>query len=116
MVCIERVHAGLGGRDLEWRIGSRIGAYGSAPGQAMLAYLSPKEQIAALEASEGVKLPGRKLVDLDRLIEPLALVRERGYAVYDRENAKGLRTVAAPVRHRRRDGRCAIGPRVPAAC
>ena len=95
VVCIERVQAGLGGQDLERRIGSRIGAYGSAPGQAMLAYLSPKRQIAALETSEG--LSERTLVDLDPLTGPLALVRERGYAVSDRKNAKGLRTVAAPV-------------------
>jgi DNA-binding IclR family transcriptional regulator len=97
VVYIERVQGNLGRADIDRRIGSRIGAYASALGHAMLAYLPRQEQIAALEASERVKLSERTLVDLDALLERLALVRERGYAIADGENAYGLRTAAAPV-------------------
>jgi IclR family transcriptional regulator, pca regulon regulatory protein len=63
----------------------------------MLAYLPRQQQRAIVESSERVKLSEKPLVDLDALLERLALVRERGYAVSDGENACGLRTVAAPV-------------------
>lgn len=97
VVYVERVQGNLARGDMDRRIGSRTGAYASALGHAMLAYLPRHEQITALQASERVKLSERTLVDLDALLERLALVREHGYAVADGENAYGLRTVAAPV-------------------
>jgi IclR family pca regulon transcriptional regulator len=97
VVYVERVQGDLARGDMDRRIGSRTGAYASALGHAILAYLPREEQIAVLHASERVKLSERTLVDLDALLERLAVVRERGYAVADRENAYGLRTVAAPV-------------------
>ena len=39
----------------------------------------------------------RTLVGLDELMQRLAAVRHRGYAISDGENAYGLRTLAAPV-------------------
>ncbi len=97
VVYVERVQGNLARGDMDRRIGSRTGAYASALGHAMLAYLPRQDQIELLQASERVKLSERTLVDLDALLERLALVRERGYAVADGENAYGLRTVAAPV-------------------
>lgn len=97
VVYIERIQGNLARGDMDRRIGSRTAAYASALGHAMLAYLPRHEQIAVLQTSERVKLSERTLVDLDELLERLAQVRENGYAVADRENAYGLRTVAAPV-------------------
>ena len=77
VVYVERVQGNLARGDMDRRIGSRTGAYASALGHAMLAYLPRHEQITALQASERVKLSERTLVDLDALLERLALVREQ---------------------------------------
>jgi IclR family pca regulon transcriptional regulator len=97
VVYVEQVRAALGGRDVDRRIGSRRKAYAAALGHAMLAYLPREQQRAIRESSERVKPSEKPLVDFDALLERLALVRERGYAVADSENAHGTRTAAAPV-------------------
>ncbi|MBV8096962.1 MAG: IclR family transcriptional regulator [Acetobacteraceae bacterium] len=97
VVYVERVQAELGMPNLDRRIGSRTKAYAAALGHAILAYLPREQQRAILESSERVKLSEKTIVELDALLERLALARERGYAIADGENAYGLRTVAAPV-------------------
>ncbi|MCK8785732.1 helix-turn-helix domain-containing protein [Roseomonas sp. NAR14] len=97
VVYLERVQAGLSRQGVVRRPGSRAGAYATALGQAMLAYLPREEQVAQLQAVERVKLSERTLTDLDALLARLEQVRAQGYAVSDGENAYGLRTVAAPV-------------------
>lgn len=94
---LARVDAGLERHGVIRRPGSRIGAYATALGQAILAWLPRQEQIAHLEGVERVKLSERTLTDLDALLARLEEVRARGYAVSDGENAYGLVTVAAPV-------------------
>jgi IclR family pca regulon transcriptional regulator len=79
------------------RPGSRIGAYATALGQAIMAWLPVQEQVEHLESVARVKLSERTLTDLDALLARLAEVRARGYAISDGENAYGLITVAAPV-------------------
>ncbi|MGX9962011.1 IclR family transcriptional regulator [Roseomonas sp. F4] len=97
VVYLARVEAGLERQGIVRRPGSRIGAYATALGQAMLAFLPPDAQLAQLEAVPRVMLSERTLVDLPALQDRLAQVRARGIAVSDGENAYGLRTVAAPV-------------------
>ena len=97
VIYLARVEAGLERHGLVRRPGTRIGAYATALGQAILAWLPRAEQVAQLESVERVKLSERTLTDLDALLARLEEVRARGYAVSDGENAYGLRTVAAPV-------------------
>ena len=97
VVYIDRVQVDLGRRDMDRRVGSRTGAYAAALGHVLLAWLPPDHARAVLESGERVPLSERTIVDLDALMERLAQVRARGYAVSDGENAYGLRTVAAPV-------------------
>jgi len=97
VIYLARVEAGLERHGLVRRPGTRIGAYATALGQAIMAWLPRAEQIAHLESVERVKLSERTLTDLDVLLDRLEQVRARGYAVSDGENAYGLRTVAAPV-------------------
>jgi IclR family pca regulon transcriptional regulator len=97
VVYVERVQIESARDGLDRRIGRRFSAYASALGHAMLAYLPRERQIEILLARERVKLSERTLIDLDALLERLALVRRQGYAVSDGENAYGLRTVAAPL-------------------
>lgn len=70
----------------------------SAIGKAILAYL-PEERARAIVDEYG--LPRRTentITDRDELLEELADVRDRGYAVNDEEEIVGLRAVGAPVR------------------
>ncbi|TPG47218.1 IclR family transcriptional regulator [Roseomonas nepalensis] len=97
VVYLARVEAGMERGGLVRRPGTRIGAYATALGQAILAWLPREEQLAELGRVERVKLSERTLTGLDELLDRLAEVRARGYAVSDGENAYGLRTVAAPV-------------------
>ena len=97
VIYLARVDAGLERHGVVRRSGSRIGAYATALGQAILAWLPQQEQVAHLESVARVKLSERTLTDLDALLARLAEVRARGYAVSDGENAYGLVTVAAPV-------------------
>src|SRR5829696_5772715 len=97
VIYLARVDAGLERHGVVRRPGSRIGAYATALGQAILAWLPQQEQVAHLESVARVKLSERTLTDLDALLARLAEVRARGYAISDGENAYGLVTVAAPV-------------------
>ena len=97
VIYLARVDAGLERHGVVRRAGTRIGAYATALGQAILAWLPREEQVAHLESVERVKLSERTLTDLDALLARLAEVRARGYAVSDGENAYGLVTAAAPV-------------------
>jgi IclR family pca regulon transcriptional regulator len=96
VVYMERVQVGLG-LTLDRRTGSRTGAYGAALGHAMLAYLPAHKSEEIIRRSHRVKLSERTLTDVDELLNRLTLVRQRGFAVSDGENAYGLRTVAAAV-------------------
>ena len=97
VIYLARVDAGLDRHGVVRRPGTRIGAYATALGQAILAWLPRDRQVAELESIPRVKLSERTLTGLDALLERLGEVRARGYALSDGENAYGLCTVAAPV-------------------
>ncbi|WP_298242680.1 IclR family transcriptional regulator C-terminal domain-containing protein [uncultured Bradyrhizobium sp.] len=97
VVYLARVGAGLDRHKMDRRPGTRIPAYSAALGHVMLAQLMRDEQIARLESRPRVKLSERTLTDLDALLARLDLVRKKGYAVSDGENAYGLRTLATPI-------------------
>lgn len=78
-------------------VGSRLPAYASSLGRAMLAFLSEDEAEAIIDRSELKALTRHTLVDRRRLTEELGRIREQGYALNDQEIANGLRGVAAPV-------------------
>lgn len=107
VVYLARVQAGLERHGLLRHPGTRVGAYATAIGHAMLAFLPREQQVAQLQQRERIKLSERTLTDLDALLARLAEVRKAGYAVSDGENAYGLRTVALPILDA--DGRPASG-------
>ncbi|HEU4567071.1 MAG TPA: IclR family transcriptional regulator [Marmoricola sp.] len=78
-------------------VGRRAPVHASAAGKALLSLL-PEEAVARLLS--GVPLPAltpRTVTSVDALLEEIALVRSRGYAVDDEEEEKGARCVAVPV-------------------
>ena len=93
----ERVQAGLTQLGVDVRIGSRVPAYSSAVGQAILAWLPREAQLRVLRGQPLIKRTATTLTDIDALVQRLDTVRARGYAVSDQENVSGVVVVAAPV-------------------
>lgn len=72
----------------------------SATGKAILAYL-PRERVEWIVDRYGLPAKTEETItDRDALFEELEAVRERGYALNDEEEIKGLQAVGAPVRNR----------------
>jgi IclR family transcriptional regulator, acetate operon repressor len=87
------------------RRGDRDQIHSTALGKAIAAHL-PEEQVFAILAAEGMpKLTSRTINDPDEYMEELRAVRERGYALDDRENEEDGRCLAVPI----------LGYRLPAA-
>lgn len=93
----ERIQAGLTRLGIDIRIGSRVPAYSSAVGQAILAWLPRETQLRVLRAQPLVKLTENTLTDIDAIVLRLEKIRAVGYAVSDQETVSGLYVVAAPV-------------------
>ncbi len=97
VVYVERVQAGLVRLGVDVRVGSRIPAYCSAIGLAMLAYLPKDDQARVLALRPRVKLTPRTVTELKDIQARLAKVRRAGHVVVDQEITSGLRALAAPV-------------------
>jgi IclR family pca regulon transcriptional regulator len=97
IVYVERVQAGWTRLGVNVRVGSRIPAYCSAAGHAILAYLPFDQRMEILRAKERVKLTPSTLVTVAEIESRLELVRKNGYALSDQETVPGLRVLAAPV-------------------
>ena len=93
----ERVQAGLTQLGVDVRIGSRVPAYSSAVGQAILAWLPREAQLRVLRGQPLIRRTATTLTDIDALLQRLDTVRARSYAVSDQENVSGVVVLAAPV-------------------
>ncbi|MGZ6651098.1 MAG: IclR family transcriptional regulator, partial [Solirubrobacteraceae bacterium] len=78
-------------------VGSRLPAFASASGRAMLADLPEGEVAAMYRGSELVTPTGRRLQGLSELLTILGETRRRGYAENVDETALGLHCLAVPV-------------------
>jgi IclR family transcriptional regulator, pca regulon regulatory protein len=94
---IERVQAGLARLGVDTRIGSRVPAYATAIGHAVLAWLPRDAQVAILDAQPRPQLTATTQTKLDALLTRLAQVKRRGYAVSNQETVTGLYVLAAPI-------------------
>ena len=97
IVYVERVQAGLIRMGVDIRIGSRIAAWNSAIGHALLAFLPASVRDDVLTRSvfdrPGPGTPGTR----DGLRSYLDEIRHEGTALTDWGNVNGLRVLAAPV-------------------
>jgi IclR family pca regulon transcriptional regulator len=89
-------------------IGSRLQAHCTSMGKVLLADLAPEELAARLDRGSLTQYTDRTIVDRAALLDELAAVRRRGYAVNDEELALGLRTVAAAIRDNSRRALAAV--------
>lgn len=78
-------------------VGSRLPAYASSLGRAILAFLPEEEADAVIAGSDLKRITENTIVEPRRLKAELVRIRTRGYAFNDQEIAIGLRGVAAPV-------------------
>ncbi len=85
---------------LNLHVGSRLPAYCTAMGKAMLAYLEPDALRRVLDRTDLARRGPKTITAREQLMADLARVRQGGVAVNDEELAAGLRSVAAPVRDR----------------
>jgi IclR family transcriptional regulator, pca regulon regulatory protein len=78
-------------------VGTRLPAYATAAGRAILAF-EPEETVDEFLAAADLKqVTPFTTTDPDELRKALAKAREQGYSVVDDELEEGLRTVAVPV-------------------
>lgn len=78
-------------------VGSRLPAHATSLGRVLLAHLDSQEQEARLRARPLVRYTEQTVVEIDRLVEILAGVREQGWSAVDQELEAGLRSVAVPI-------------------
>lgn len=93
----ERVQAGLTQLGVDVRIGSRVPAYSTAVGQALLAWLPRETQLKVLGGQPMVRLTPTTITDIDTLVARLDQIRALGYALSNQETVSGLYVLAAPV-------------------
>ena len=97
VIYIDRVQAGFSPLGITRGIGSRVPAYCSAVGHAILAYLPLEHRLKILNSKERVKLTPGTLVTIAEIEDRLAKVRELGYAMSDQALVLGVRALAAPI-------------------
>ena len=78
-------------------VGSRMPAYATSLGRAMLAFLPPNVAADNLDRSEITALTPWTLTSRTAIEKDLAAIRSNGYAYNDQGVAAGVRGIAAPV-------------------
>lgn len=78
-------------------VGSRMPAYATSLGRAILAFLPEAETAAILERSEFHAFTPWTLVTRESIQDALATTRRTGYAYNDQGLAPGVRGIAAPI-------------------
>jgi IclR family pca regulon transcriptional regulator len=101
VVYIERCRTSRSGQreiDLNLHVGSRLPAYCTAMGKALLAFVPAERLEGILDRVELVARGPNTITDRAALLAELERIRERGLAVNNEELAYGLRSIAVPVR------------------
>ena len=116
VILIDRVR-GRAGRyhhlEFTLHVGSRIPAYCSSTGKALLAFLPQADLEALLERIDFVPRGPRTLTSRDALLSELEQVRRTGLAVNDEELEIALRSIAAPIRTRSGEVVAAVNVAIP---
>lgn len=82
---------------VDLHVGSRLPAFCSAAGRAMLAAMDEARAMAILKASKRTAMTAKTVTDLPGLLEKLEAARALGYALNDQEAFVGDISVAAAV-------------------
>lgn len=82
---------------VDLHVGSRLPAFCTAAGRAILSHMEEAEAVALLKASRRTAMTPRTQTDLESLRRSLAAARKLGYALNDQEAFIGDLSVAAPL-------------------
>ena len=80
-------------------VGSRLPAFCTSMGRAILANLEPEELEAVLSRIEFKRYTERTIVSPAKLTQALKQIRRDGYSVIDQELEHGLRSMAVPIQN-----------------
>ena len=94
-------------------VGSRIPAYCSATGKALLAFLPRPDLERILDRTNLVQRGPRTVTDKKTLLAELEHVRRTGIAVNDEELESALRSIASPIRTRSGEVVAAVNVAIP---
>jgi IclR family pca regulon transcriptional regulator len=104
VVYLDRVRASRAGQreiDLDIHVGSRLPAYCTALGKAMLAFLPDGHREEVVGRIDFARLGPNTVAGPEELLAELEQVRRDGLAVNNEELAHGLRSIATPLRDHR---------------
>jgi DNA-binding IclR family transcriptional regulator len=96
-VCIEELESG---QEIKYSqtVGLAAPLHVGAPGKALLAFLPAAELEALLATLPLTAMTPNTITDREQLLEELAVVRQRGYAVSEGERSLWASAAAAPIR------------------
>lgn len=94
---VERVQAGMVRLGVDVRVGSRVPAYCSSVGLAILAFLPKADVDRVLDARPRVRIAEQTMVDKKEIQARLVGIRKQGYVVAENELTGGVRALSAPV-------------------
>ena len=97
MIYLDRVETDWPFR-IQLPIGTHVPFHCTASGKTFLASLPPKTRKSMVNSLPMKPLTPNTLVDRDTLLEELALVRKRGYALDNEEFVEGMVAMAVPVK------------------
>ena len=97
VIYVDRVQASFSRPGITRGIGSRVPAYCTAVGNAILAFLPLEHRLKILNMRERTKLTPNTPVTIAEIERRLAHVREVGYALSDQALVIGVRALAAPI-------------------
>jgi len=94
-------------------LGSRLPAFCTAPGRAMLAFMPRERALSIIEGAPREARTPHTVTDLDAILADLELTRQRGYAFSDQQAFVGDISIAAPVRDHRGEVVAAVNVALP---
>lgn len=97
VVYVERLEARPTGLFFKTSVGSRMPAYCSSMGKAILAWLPEAHRAKVIDGCTFRRYTEFTIADKEALEAELKLTRQRGYAVNDQEMELGVRSVGAPI-------------------
>jgi IclR family transcriptional regulator, pca regulon regulatory protein len=115
IVYVERIPASQWMVSLEMRVGSRLPAYVTSMGKALLACLTDAQVRALLQGRKLQAFTPKTITTTRQLLAQLAEIRSRGFALNDEETVLGLRSVAATIRGHQGSPMAAVNVAVPSA-
>ena len=96
IVYIERVRSS-NVINVDLTVGSRLPAYCTATGKAILAFMDNGESCQRIDQMNLLPLTPYTITNRRALLEDLRLTRERGYAISNQELTLGFRNLAVPI-------------------